>query len=154
MTFKAVGSVSGPQLMDIYDPPAEVGLKLLQQEHIYNRCSGYAVPHTILRLDLAGRDLVEYLMTILTKRGDSFTTRAEREIVLDVKEKLSYIALDHDTEMTEASEGGDKEKTYEVLDGNVSTVGINDPLALRYCSNPGSSAKRRVESTILLSNLS
>merc|ERR1712205_90562 len=41
----------------------------------------------------------------------------------DVKEKLSYIALDFDTEMKEASESSDKEKTYELPDGNIITVG-------------------------------
>jgi len=80
---------------------------------------GFALDHAVLRLDIAGRDLTQYLMKMLSEKGHSFSTTADREVARDIKERLCYVAMDFDEEAQRAAASSDVEKLYELPDGNV-----------------------------------
>jgi len=91
--------------------------------HLVPIYDGYALPHSVRRIDLAGRDLTTYLQKILVERGIDLKTSAEKEIVKDIKEKLAYVALDFNEEMQKYQSGASQEVTFDMPDGSVISVG-------------------------------
>lgn len=81
---------------------------------------GYSLPHAIQRLDMAGRDLSEYMVKILSETGANMTTSSERELVRDMKENYCYVCQDGlSEEMKRCNERPtDFEKIYTLPDGN------------------------------------
>ena len=86
------------------------------------------MPCSIRRIDVAGRDVTEYLQTLLRKSGYVFHTSAEKEVVRQIKEKTGYVALDPRKEEKDwqgtGSKGEGKIVDYKLPDGNVLKVRI------------------------------
>jgi actin, other eukaryote len=62
--------------------------------HVVPVYEGFSIPHAIERLDLAGRDLTDYLSRLLMLRGYSFTSSSDWELVRDIKEKFGLVRAD------------------------------------------------------------
>ncbi|KAK6604941.1 actin [Botrytis cinerea] len=87
---------------------------------------GFAMPSSIRRIDVAGRDVTEYMQTLLRKAGYVFHTSAEKEVVRMIKEKVSYVAGDpkrEEKEWSGAKLGDGKVVEYALPDGNKIKIG-------------------------------
>jgi actin len=69
-------------------------------------------------LNLAGRDLTVPLQNVFNQLDDTFTISGEQEIVRDVKEKLSYFALDFEAQIQKTATTTDWNVSYTLSDRN------------------------------------
>lgn len=80
---------------------------------------GFALPHSVIRNDIAGREVTKYLKLLLKKEGYNFNTTAEFEIVKGIKEKTCYLS---NNPAKEESTQTDKFQ-YTLPDGNTIELG-------------------------------
>ena len=85
---------------------------------------GYAIPHAIQTVKIAGHDLTLYLQSLL-KKNDKLSGITDIETIQKIKEKLCTVAQDYDTEVKEISEKKNGGKGQEMLiDGNIVSLGV------------------------------
>ncbi|XP_013390830.1 beta-centractin [Lingula anatina] len=80
---------------------------------------GFAMPHSIMRSDIAGRDVTRYLKLLLRKEGQNFHTSAELEIVRQIKENACYLSINPQKDETMQTE----KAQYTLPDGSVLEIG-------------------------------
>jgi actin-related protein len=81
---------------------------------------GFAIPNSIRRIDVAGRDVTEHFQQLLRKSGRIFHTSAEKETVKNIKEATGYVALDpakEEKEWSGAARSDGKSAEYTLPDG-------------------------------------
>ncbi|ODQ64534.1 actin-2 [Nadsonia fulvescens var. elongata DSM 6958] len=101
---------------------------------------GFAIPNAIQRIDIAGRDVTEYLQHLLRKSGTILSTSAEKEIVRNIKEKHCYLSLDSRREeidwATSASSANNTSNNYRLPDGKIIKLGDERFKASEILFNP------------------
>ncbi|KAF9112798.1 Actin-2 [Mortierella sp. AM989] len=94
---------------------------------------GFAIPHAIQRVDIAGRDVTEHLQLLLRKAGYHFHTTAEKEVVRIIKEKTCYLPL---YPAKEEKDAGEKKEDFMLPDGNLIKLGTERFRAPEILFNP------------------
>ena len=86
---------------------------------VYEGCT---LHHAISRLGFGGRDLTDYLIKILIEREYPFVT-PNRYVETHIKESLCYVAFDFAEELQTAAQSSAIDKSYELPDGQLITMG-------------------------------
>mmetsp|Transcript_64254 Transcript_64254/g.126203 ORF Transcript_64254/g.126203 Transcript_64254/m.126203 type:complete len:379 (+) Transcript_64254:51-1187(+) len=85
--------------------------------HVVPVYEGFALPHAIERIDIAGRDVTDRLQLLLRRGGCSLQTSSEREVVRQIKEECCHVAFNP------KAGGGSELQDYRLPDGEVISLG-------------------------------
>lgn len=87
--------------------------------HVIPVYEGFALPHAIQRMDIAGRHVTNQLQLLLRRSGHKFQTSSELEVVRQIKETCCVVAFNP----TEQESQVQSKYPYTLPDGTVLDIG-------------------------------
>lgn len=87
---------------------------------------GFALPLSIVRTDIAGRDITKFLKFLMRKEGLTLNTTAEFEVIKKLKEQACYVTKTPNRALDDLASSGDSERmTYTLPDGHSVELGTS-----------------------------
>ncbi len=105
--------------------------------HVMPIASSYLLPHLVARMNIAGRDLTEQMVKLLTLRGYSFHKTSDFDVVREIKEKLCFVSANIAEDRKLANETTTYVVPYELPDGRQIKVSGERFEAPEILFNPG-----------------
>ena len=111
--------------LDLYSSGRNTGCVVDCGHGMVDVCSVYEGKElrNMKTVHLAGLELTAFFEKLLGFRGYLFSTAADKEVVREMKEKLTYVAFDFDEEMKKAESSSECNIDYTLPDGNIITLG-------------------------------
>eukprot|EP01036_Dinobryon_divergens_P022714 gene22714-30997_t len=120
-------SISLQAILSLYASGRTTGVVLDSGDgvtHVVPVYEGLTVPSAVMRMDIAGRDVTNYLQLLLRRGGRNFQTSAELEVVREIKESHCVVALNPSDPSSSSSSSGEPSKfAYTLPDGSVCELG-------------------------------
>ncbi|MCQ2817623.1 MAG: hypothetical protein MJ252_10195 [archaeon] len=136
LDVSAVFFASQP-ILSLYAAGNTSGVILESGEGVTQCCTvyeGYSIPRSYVRYDYGGRDVTEYLRTLLRRVGYAFTTTAEFETVKKIKENACYVTTSVNLDTSKMTEPQAHE--YLLPDGTSIKFGDEKFIAPEIMFNP------------------
>lgn len=127
-------------VLSLYSASLQTGIVVDSGEgvtHCMPVFDSYGIPKAVRRVDLGGRDITEFLVRLMQRRGYSFNKSADLELVRTIKEMFCYAAVDFGLEKRLSTETTVLEKAMTLPDGSSCVIGQERFEATEALFNPG-----------------
>ena len=118
--------VAMQELLALYGSGSTTGVVVNLGHHVSHTVSFHnmrVLQKSIRRVDIGGDILTSHMMKIMEESGYRFTTTTDRDVAQEIKEKLTYVAMDFGAEIKKYEENSEGNKSYALPDGQTITIG-------------------------------